>query len=305
MKNEDSKLETISNLFEGKEIRSVWDTDKEEYYFSVIDVISALTDSNNPRNYWNMLKKRMTEEEKSELSTKCVQLKMKAIDGKLRTTDTLDTKGILRLIESVPSQNAEPFKLWLAQMGKERIDEIFDPEIAMSRAIDYYRSRGYSDKWIEARLKGILDRKKLTDVWKESGVTKNYEYAILTNEIYQEWSGMKASEYKNYKNIRKESLRDNMTDVEGALANLGEIATRELAKEHKPYGLKENKEIAKKGGHVAKVAREDMEKELGKSVVSKENSLNYQYINDNKLDEGKVLDKGKIDKLEENNNAVE
>lgn len=305
MKNEDSKLETISNLFEGKEIRSVWDTDKEEYYFSVIDVISALTDSNNPRNYWNMLKKRMTEEEKSELSTKCVQLKMKAIDGKLRTTDTLDTKGILRLIESVPSQNAEPFKLWLAQMGKERIDEIFDPEIAMSRAIDYYRSRGYSDKWIEARLKGILDRKKLTDVWKESGVTKNYEYAILTNEIYQEWSGMKASEYKNYKNIRKESLRDNMTDVEVALANLGEIATRELAKEHKPYGLKENKEIAKKGGHVAKVAREDMEKELGKSVVSKENSLNYQYINDNKLDEGKVLDKGKIDKLEENNNAVE
>ncbi len=305
MKNEDSKLETISNLFEGKEIRSVWDTDKEEYYFSVIDVISDLTDSNNPRNYWNMLKKRMTEEEKSELSTKCVQLKMKAIDGKLRTTDTLDTKGILRLIESVPSQNAEPFKLWLAQMGKERIDEIFDPEIAMSRAIDYYRSRGYSDKWIEARLKGILDRKKLTDVWKESGVTKNYEYAILTNEIYQEWSGMKASEYKNYKNIRKESLRDNMTDVEVALANLGEIATRELAKEHKPYGLKENKEIAKKGGHVAKVAREDMEKELGKSVVSKENSLNYQYINDNKLDEGKVLDKGKIDKLEENNNAVE
>ncbi|MCI8344541.1 MAG: phage antirepressor protein [Clostridia bacterium] len=275
---DNNKLETISNLFEGKEIRSIWDSEKEEYYFSVVDVISALTESNNPRNYWNMLKKRMTEEEKSELSTKCVQLKMKATDGKMRETDTLDTAGVLRLIESIPSPKAEPFKLWLAQMGKERIDEIFDPEIAMNRAIDYYRSKGYSDKWIEGRLKGILDRKKLTDVWKENGITKNYEYAVLTNEIYQEWSGMKANEYKDYKNIRKESLRDNMTDVEVALANLGEIATRELAKEHKPYGLKANKEIAKKGGHVAKVAREDMEKELGKSVVSKENAINYEYL---------------------------
>lgn len=280
---ENDKLEIISNLFEGKEIRSIWDAEKEEYYFSVVDVIGALTESRDSKDYWYRLKKRMTEEEKSEISTKCRQLKLKSTDGKFYSTDTLDTKGILRLIESVPSQKAEPFKLWLAQMGKERIDEIFDPEIAMNRAIDYYRSRGYSDKWIEARLKGILDRKKLTDVWKENGITKNYEYAVLTNEIYQEWSGMKASEYKDYKNIRKESLRDNMTDVEVALANLGEIATRELAKEHKPYGLKANKEIAKKGGHVAKVAREDMEKELEKSVVSKENALNYQYINDNKL----------------------
>ena len=302
---ENNKLETISNLFEGKEIRSIWDSEKEEYYFSVVDVISALTESNNPRNYWNMLKKRMTEEEKSELSTKCVQLKMKATDGKMRETDTLDTAGVLRLIESIPSPKAEPFKLWLAQMGKERIDEIFDPEIAMNRAIDYYRSRGYSDKWIEARLKGILDRKKLTDVWKENGITKNYEYAVLTNEIYQEWSGMKANEYKDYKNIRKESLRDNMTDVEVALANLGEIATRELAKEHKPYGLKANKEIAKKGGHVAKVAREDMEKELGKSVVSKENALNYQYINDNKLTKKNQVSEKSTKKLKENNNMEE
>lgn len=205
-----------------------------------------------------------------------VQLKIKSRkDGKSYLTDTLDTKGILRLIESVSSPKAEPFKLCLAQMGKERIDELFDPEIAINRAIDYYRNRGYDDKW-------ILDRKKLTDVWKENGITKNYKYAVLTNEIYQEWSGMKASEYKEYKNIRKESLRDNMTDVEVALANLGEIATRELAKRHKPYGLKENKEIAKKGGHVAKVAREDMEKELGQAVVSKENTLNYQYLDDNK-----------------------
>ena len=287
-----NKLETISNLFEGSEIRSIWDSEKEEYYFSVVDIIEALTDSNIPRNYWSDLKRKL-KQEGSQLHENIVQLKMKSQkDGKSYLTDTLDTQGILRLIESIPSPKAEPFKLWLAQMGKERIDEIFDPEIAMSRAIDYYRSKGYPDKWIEARLKGILDRKKLTDVWKENGITKNYEYAVLTNEIYQEWSGMKASEYKDYKNIRKESLRDNMTDVEVALANLGEIATRELAKKHKPYGLEKNKEIAKKGGHVAKVAREDMEKELGESVISKENALSYKYLNSNKLDK-KKLTKGK------------
>ncbi|MCI9038606.1 MAG: phage antirepressor protein [Clostridia bacterium] len=272
----------MSNLFEGNEIRSIWDADKEEYYFSVVDVIAALTNSNIPKRYWSDLKRKLTEEG-SQLYENIVQLKIKSQkDGKSYLTDTLDTKGILRLIESIPSPKAEPFKLWLAQMGNDRIDEVFDPEIAINRAIDYYRNRGYDDKWIEARLKGILDRKKLTDVWKENGITRNYEYAVLTNEIYQEWSGMKASEYKEYKNIRKESLRDNMTDVEVALANLGEIATRELAKRHKPYGLKENKEIAKKGGHVAKVAREDMEKELGQSVVSKENTLNYKYLDDNK-----------------------
>lgn len=282
------KLETISNLFEDNEIRSIWDSEKEEYYFSVVDVISALTDSNNPRNYWNMLKKRMTEEEQSELSTKCVQLKMKSKkDGKSYSTDTLDTKGILRLIESVPSPKAEPFKMWLANLGSERIDEVFDPEIAIKRAINYYRKRGYSDKWIEARLKGILDRNKLTDIWKEGGISKDYEYGILTNEIYKEWSGMKASEYKSYKGIRKESLRDNMTDIEVALTDLGEIATRELAKEHKPYGLEQNKKIAKMGGHAAKVARDDIEKNLGKPVISNENALNYQYIDENKQIENK------------------
>lgn len=277
------KLETISNLFEDNEIRSIWDSEKEEYYFSVVDVISALTDSNNPRNYWNMLKRRMTEEEQSELSTKCVQLKMKSKkDGKSYSTDTLDTKGILRLIESVPSPKAEPFKVWLANLGSERIDEVFDPEIAIKRAINYYRKRGYSDKWIEARLKGILDRNKLTDIWKEGGISKDYEYGILTNEIYKEWSGMKANEYKVYKGIRKESLRDNMSDIEVALTDLGEIATRELAKEHKPYGLEQNKKIAKMGGHAAKVARDDIEKNLSKSVISSGNALNYQYIDENK-----------------------
>ncbi len=174
---ENNKLETISNLFEDNEIRSVWDSEKGEYYFSVVDVIAALTDSNIPRNYWSDLKRKLRQEG-SQLHENIVQLKMKATDGKMRETDTLDTKGILRLIESIPSPKAEPFKLWLAKMGNDRIDEIFDPEIALNRAIDYYRNRGYSDKWIEARLKGILDRKKLTDVWKENGIKQNYEYAI-------------------------------------------------------------------------------------------------------------------------------
>ena len=277
-----NKLETISNLFEGSEIRSVWDAEKEEYFFSVVDVISALTNSNIPRRYWNDLKRKLIDEG-SQLYANIVQLKMKAKDGKFRETDTLDTKGILRLIESVASPKAEPFKLWLAQMGKERIDEVFDPEIAVKRSIEYYRKRGYSDRWIEARLKGILDRNKLTDVWKDNGINENYEYAILTNEIYKTWSGMKANEYKEYKNIRKESLRDNMTDVEVVLTDLGEIATRELAKEHKPYGLNQNKKIAKAGGEVAKVARDDLERKLGKTIVSSKNNLNYEYLDNNKL----------------------
>ena len=197
-------------------------------------------------------------------------------------TDTLDTKGILRLIESIPSPKAEPFKLWLAQMGNDRIDEVFDPEIAMARAIDYYRGRGYDDRWIEARLKGILDRKKLTDVWKENGITKNFEYGILTNEIYKEWSGMKANEYKDFKGLRKESLRDNMTDIEVALTNIGEIATRDIAREEHPKGLKENLNVAKRGGGVAKGAKDLYEKETKKSAISKSNALDYKYIDDEK-----------------------
>ena len=284
---ENNKLETISKLFEGKEIRSIWDAEKEDYFFSVVDVIGALTDSNIPRNYWSDLKRRLNKEG-SQLHENIVQLKMKAKDGKFRETDTLDTQGILRLIESVPSLKAEPFKLWLAQMGKERIDEVFDPEIAIKRAITYYRNRGYSDKWIETRLKGILDRNKLTDIWKENGINENYEFATLTNEIYKTWSGMKASEYKEYKNIRKESLRDNMTDVEVALTDLGEIATRELAKEHKPYGLEQNKKIAKAGGQVAKTARDDLEQKLGRSIISNENNLNYKYLKQNKIETKKI-----------------
>lgn len=291
---ENNKLETISNLFEDSEIRSVWDSEKEKYYFSVVDVIGALTDSNIPRNYWSDLKRKL-KQEGSQLHENIVQLKMKATDGKMRETDTLDTKGILRLIESIPSPKAEPFKLWLAKMGNDRIDEVFDPELAINRAVDYYRSRGYDDNWIKARMTGVVDRRKLTDVWKENGITKNFEYAVLTNEIYQAWSGMKASEYKNFKGIRKESLRDNMTDIEVALTDLGEIATRELAKKHRPYGLEQNKEIAKRGGKIAKNTRDNLEEELGESVISKKNSLSYKYLDSNKLDKDKLLKEKKKD----------
>ena len=282
----ENKLETITNLFENSTIRSIWDKEKEEYYFSVVDVINALANPKDARKYWSVLKSRL-KKEGSEVTTNCSQLKMLAPDGKVRLRDAMKTNDILRLIESIPSPKAEPFKMWLANLGSERIDEVFDPEIAIKRAINYYHNRGYSDKWIESRLKGILDRNKLTDIWKESGITENYEYGILTNEIYKEWSGMKASEYKSYKGIRKESLRDNMSDIEVALTDLGEIATRELAKEHKPYGLEQNKKIAKMGGHAAKVARDDIEKNLGRSVISSENALNYQYIDENKQIENK------------------
>ncbi len=288
---DNNKLETISKLFEGKEIRSAWDSEKEEYYFSVVDIVGALTNSDRARKYWNDLKIKLNQEG-SQLSEQIGQLKLKSKDGKFYNTDVLDTSGILRLIESIPSSKAEPFKLWLAQMGKERIDEVFDPELAINRAVDYYRSRGYDDNWIKARMTGVVDRRKLTDVWKENGITKNIEYAVLTNEIYQAWSGMKASEYKEFKGIRKESLRDNMTDIEVALTDLGEIATRELAKKHRPYGLEENKKVANMGGHAAKVARDDIEKNLGETIITRKNALNYKYIDSNKLDK-KKLPKGK------------
>ena len=287
----DNKLETISNLFEDKEIRSIWDSEKEEYFFSVVDVIRALTDSKEPRKYWSVLKNRL-KKEGSELTTFCSQLKMLASDGKMRLRDVLDTKGILRLIESVPSPKAEPFKVWLANLGSERIDEVFDPEIAVNRAVEYYRNKGYSDEWIKARLTGIVDRFKLTDVWKDGEINKTIEYALLTNEIYKGWSGMKASEYKKLKGIRKESLRDNMTDIEVALTNIGEIATRDIAREERPHGLKENLKVAKRGGGVAKGAKDLYEKETKKSAISKSNSLNYKYI-----DEVKKIDnkEGEID----------
>ena len=279
----DNRLETLSNLFEGIEIRSVWDSEKEDYYFSVVDVIGVLTNSGNPGHYWRTLKSRMINEG-NETVTNCDTFKFRAKDGKLRATDVLNTKGILRLIESVPSPKAEPFKMWLASLGDERINEVFDPEVAINRAVNYYRKKGYSDEWIKARLSGIVDRFKLTDVWKDGGINKPVEFALLTNEIYKGWSGMKASEYKEYKGLRKESLRDNMTDIEIVLTNLGELAARDIAKEEKPQGLLENMKVAKRGGSVAKGARDLYEKETKKNAISSDNALNYKYVKDNLIE---------------------
>ena len=210
--------------------------------------------------------------------TNCHQLKLKAQDGKYRMTDVCDIEGMFRIIESIPSKNAEPIKIWLAKLGKERIDEAFDPSIAVQRAIEIYRVKGYDEDWIAKRIKSLQERKKLTDVWKENGIQNNIEYAILTNEIYKEWSGMTAKEYKQYKGLRKENLRDNMDNIELILTDLSEEATKRIASKQKPNGLNENIKVAKMGGHAAKVAREDIEKNLGESVVTRENKLNYKYI---------------------------
>ncbi len=279
-----NKLATITQLFDGKEIRSYWDAEKEDYFFCVVDVITVLAEPKDSSDYWTTLKKRLLKDEKSEIPTKCRKLKMKSSkDGKLYPMDTLDTQGIFRLIESIPSLKAEPFKMWLAKLGSDKIDEAFDPSKGIDQMIDFYLKKGYPLEWIEARIKAIINRKKLTNTWKENGVTEGVEYAILTNDIYKEWSGMTAQEYKSYKGIRKENLRDHMTDLEVALTDLGEVATRELAKEHKPYGLEQNKKIAKMGGSAAKAARDNIEKNLGKTIISNNNSLSYQYIEDNKL----------------------
>lgn len=279
----ENKLNTIVKLFEGKEIRSIWDKEKEDYYFSVVDVIEALAEPTNARDYWYQLKKRLSEDEKSELSTKCRQLKLRAKDGKYRETDTLDTKGIFRLIESVPSPKAEPFKLWLARLGSERVDEVFDPSKGIDKMIDFYLQKGYSLEWIEARIAAIISRKKLTNIWREGGITEEFEYATLTNDIYKEWSGMTAKEYKSFKGLRKENLRDNMSDIEVAIANIGEIATRNMIRKERPIGLKENRKVAKRGGKVARKTKEIYENETGLNAISKDNSLNYEYIDDNAL----------------------
>ena len=278
----DNKLATITQLFEGKEIRSIWDAEKEDYYFSVVDVIETLTDSNIPKRYWTDLKRKLIDEG-SELYEKIVRLKMRAQDGKMRKTDTLDTKGIFRLIESIPSPKAEPFKMWLAKLGSDKIDEAFDPSKGIDQMIDFYLKKGYTLEWIESRIKAIIERKKLTNTWKENGVREGVEYAILTNDIYKEWSGMTAGEYKSYKGIRKENLRDNMTDLEVAITNIGELATREIARNEKPQGLNQNRKVAKRGGGVAKRTKDFFEEETGSKVISKDNSLNYQYLDDDKL----------------------
>lgn len=275
------KLKLISNLFEGKEIRSIWDFEKEDYYFSVVDVVETLTDSPTPRRYWSDLKRRLLSEG-SQLYEKIVQLKLKSKDGKMRLTDTLDTEGVLRLIESIPSPKAEPFKLWLAKLGKREIDSVFDPSVGIDKMIDYYIAKGYSLEWIKNRVNNILQRKELTKTWSNHGINDSKEYAILTNEIYREWSGMTASEYKDFKGLRKESLRDNMSSLEVLLTNIGEIATKELTDTHNPIGLAQNKIISEVGGSVARNTKKDLEEKLGKKIISKDNNLSIKYITDNK-----------------------
>ena len=277
------KLYLINKLFNNKEIRTVWDKDEEKYYISVVDIVGELSESVDGRKYWNKLKQRL-KEEGNETVTKCHQLKLKAKDGKYRDTDVVDVEGVFRIIESVPSKNAEPIKQWLAHLGSERIDEVFDPSIAAQRAIDLYRSKGYDEKWISKRMQGIQDRKELTDVWKDGGITEDTEYAILTNVLYKGWSGMTAKEYKEFKGLRKESLRDNMDSLEVSLTDISEEVTKRLAKKNKPQGLEENIEVAKKGSNVAKNTRDDIEELLGEPIITNKNRLNYQYINNKEIE---------------------
>ena len=277
------KMYIVNKIFNNETIRTTWNDTEEKYYISVVDIVSAVSESKDGRKYWNKLKQRL-KAEGNESVTKCHQLKLKSSDGKYYNTDVCDIEGMFRIIESIPSKNAEPIKRWLAKLGSERIDETFDPSITVQRAIDIYRAKGYDEEWIIKRIKSIQDRKKLTDIWNENGVTKEVEYAILTNEIYKEWSGMTATEYKNYKGLRKENLRDNMSDLEVMLTDIGEITTRELAKEHKPFGLEQNKRVASFGGQVANNTRKDIESKLGKSIVAKENALDYQYKDQNKIE---------------------
>lgn len=269
MDEEDKK--TSIKLFEDYKVRTSWDNEKEVWYFSVVDIVGILSGSTNPNNYWKVLKNRLRKEG-SQLVTTCNQLKMQSSDGKYYKTDVLDTEGILRLVQSIPSPKAEPFKLWLAKVGSERLDEMQDPEIAINRALQYYLAKGYSPEWINQRLKSIEIRKALTDEWQRSGV-KNSEYAILTDILTQEWSGMKTREYKDFKGLKKESLRDNMSNMELVLNMLAEVSTTEISKQRNPKTLDENKSVAKQGGSVAKEARKRLEIETGKSVVTDENFL--------------------------------
>ena len=260
-------------MFEGSQIRSVWDNEREEWYFSVVDVIGSLTESNNPRDYWYRVKKRMSDEERSELSTICRQLKLKASDGKMRLTDVADMQGIFRIIQSVPSPKAEPFKMWLAEVGKERIDEIIDPELTIDRALEGYARKGYSREWINQRLQAIQVRKELTDTWQDHGVKAGNEYAILTNEISKAWSGMTTREYKDFKGLKKENLRDNMSTTELILNMLAETATKDIAEATNPQGLDENKQVAKDGGSIAGDARKSIEARTGNPVITSKNAI--------------------------------
>lgn len=274
--------EVSLKLFENQSIRTNWDEEAEKWYFSVVDVIAALTDSDyqKARNYWKVLKNRL-KSEGNETVTNCNQLKMVAPDGKMRLTDVADTEQLLRLIQSIPSKKAEPFKLWLASVGSQRIDEIADPEIAIQRALRYYQKMGYSPEWVTQRLKSIEIRKDLTNEWDKAGVKQGLEYALLTDEITRAWSGMKTREYKLHKGLHKESLRDNMTNAELVLNMLAELSTTEIARKENPKGFKENMNVASRGGNVARQARLTLEQETGKSVVTGQNAKLLQNVDKN------------------------
>ena len=261
-------------LFEGKKVRFVWDEEQEKYYFSVIDVVQVLTDSVDGRKYWNKLKQRL-KAEGNELVTNCHQLKLLASDGKKYKTDVADLEQLFRLIQSVPSKKVEPVKQWLAQLGSQRIDQMIDPELTFQMAVEDYRRQGYSDKWINERMRSIEMRKELTDEWKRSGITEQRDFAILTNVLTQAWSGMNTRQYKSYKGLTKENLRDNMTNVELALNTLAEVATTEYSRQSNPTTMEENKRIAREGGEVARDARKTIEKRLGRTVISSEKASDY------------------------------
>jgi hypothetical protein len=270
-----SKKDNSIILFKDKKVRRHWDEDKELWYFSIIDVVEILTESPRPRKYWNALKTKLIEEG-SELSQRLGQLKLISSDGKKYLTDVADTENLLRLIQSIPSPKAEPFKLWLAKVGYERIEETEDPELAIDRAMETYLKKGYSKEWINQRLKTIEIRKDLTDEWQERGVKRGLDFAILTNEITKAWSDKSVKEYKKFKNLQKQNLRDNMTNLELVLNMLAEASTTEISKKHKPAGLSENKRVAKRGGRVAKTARNELEKDIGESVITNKNSKYLQ-----------------------------
>jgi hypothetical protein len=266
--------ETAIKLFEQKQIRSVWSEEEEKWFFSIVDVLQVLIENDRPRKYWSDLKSKLLKEG-SEVSEKIGQLKLQAEDGKMRLTDVADTEQLFRLIQSVPSKKAEPFKLWLAQVGRERIDEIEDPELGFDRLMETYLKKGYSKSWINQRLKSIEVRKELTDEWDNRGVKKGQEYAILTDEITKAWSGLSVKEYKNHKGLKKENLRDNMSNLELVLNMLAEATTTEISKEKKPTTFVENKKIAQQGGTIAGNTRKEIEEKTGKKVVNKLNAADY------------------------------
>lgn len=259
--------ETSIKLFESSKIRAVWDEKKEDWQFSIVDIISALTESPNPQTYWRVLKKRL-KDEGNETVTNCNGLKMLAADGKMRMTDVVGTEQLLRLIQSIPSPKAEPFKQWLAMVGSQRLDETADPELAIQRALYTYKKKGYSDKWISQRLKSIEFRKELTDEWDNAGIADK-DYGILTNELTKAWSGMTVGEYKGFKRLKKESLRDNMTNTELVLNMLAEVSTTEISRATNPHGLEPSKKVARQGGAIARNARKELEEKTGASAISR------------------------------------